>query len=152
MIRRKAREAAFKMLFQAEGRFSEVLKGLEEEIALFYQLQGGVPHRQKKFVRHLVEGTLRNREELDRAIESAGSNWRLDRMGRSEKTLLRMGIFEYWYGDQNGEEVPREIVIDEVVELAKIYAGEEAAAFVNGVLDAVARRFTKPSARKRETV
>ena len=74
-------------------------------------------------------------EELDRDIESAADNWRFERIGTVEKHILRLGLHEIRAGD-----VPAPVAIDEAVKLAQWFAGAKAPAFVNGVLDHLARR------------
>jgi N utilization substance protein B len=74
-------------------------------------------------------------EALDRDIESAADHWRLERIGVVEKQILRLALHEI----QNGE-VPAAVAIDEAVKLAHWFAGAKSPGFVNGVLDALARR------------
>jgi N utilization substance protein B len=79
-----------------------------------------------------VAGKLRS---LDREIEAAAENWRFERIGAVEKNILRLGLFEIQQA-----EVPAPVAIDEAVKLAHWFAGPKAPGFVNGVLDALARR------------
>jgi N utilization substance protein B len=72
--------------------------------------------------------------ELDKAASSAAENWRWDRVGVLERNILRLGVWEL-----RTEHAPPKVVIDESVQLAHLFAGPRAAAFVNGVLDRVAR-------------
>lgn len=72
---------------------------------------------------------------LDDEIARAADNWRLDRIGAIERSILRLGLYEL-----EAAEAPAPVVIDEAVRLAHWFAGPKAPAFVNGVLDAVARR------------
>ena len=74
-------------------------------------------------------------EVLDQEIAGAADHWRLDRIGTMERTILRLGLFELRRGD-----TPPKVVISEAVNLARWFAAEGAPAFINGVLDAVARR------------
>ena len=73
--------------------------------------------------------------QLDHAIESAAEHWRLERIGAVEKNILRLGLHEIQRAD-----VPAPVAIDEAVKLAHWFAGPKAPGFVNGVLDALARR------------
>jgi len=73
--------------------------------------------------------------QLDHAIESAAEHWRLERIGAVEKNILRLGLHEIQRAD-----VPAPVAIDEAVKLAHWFAGPRAPGFVNGVLDALARR------------
>ncbi len=74
-------------------------------------------------------------EVLDQEIASAADHWRLERIGTMERTILRLGLFELRRGD-----TPPKVVITEAVKLARWFAAGGAPAFINGVLDAVARR------------
>jgi N utilization substance protein B len=73
--------------------------------------------------------------QLDREIEAAADNWRFERIGAVEKNILRLGLHELQQG-----EVPAAVAIDEAVRLAHWFAGPKAPGFINGVLDALARR------------
>lgn len=72
--------------------------------------------------------------EVDAALRKASAHWRLERMARVDRTILRIGTWELL----DGEAAPRAVVIDEAVELGKLYGASESASFVNGVLDRVA--------------
>jgi N utilization substance protein B len=82
----------------------------------------------------LVDGVLAQRDTLDRYAEAAADNWRLDRVATIERNILRIGIHELLLGV-----LPPRIIIDEAVWLAHRFAGPRAPAFINGVLDRVAR-------------
>jgi N utilization substance protein B len=72
--------------------------------------------------------------DIDRAIGEAADNWRIDRLGAIERNILRLGIFELRAG-----EPPAKVVIDEALQLAHWFGGPRTPAFINGVLDRVAR-------------
>ncbi len=74
-------------------------------------------------------------DDLDRDIASAVEHWRYERVGLVERTILRLALYELQYG-----KTPPKVVINEAVRLAHWFAGESAPRFINGVLDAVARR------------
>lgn len=137
-MRHRGRETAFHLLFEASYRPAEFPLDLEGEMERYSAMKGRVPDAARAFALHLVRGVLREEPHLDAAIEKAGSHWRIERIGLTEKVILRIAIFELSHSDPSGEVLPAEIVIDEAIELAKIYGGDDAPAFVNGVLDAVA--------------
>lgn len=93
-----------------------------------------------KFARELVEGVQANRAEIDSLIERHSHNWRLDRMSRIDRNVLRLGVFELKYRP----DIPRKVSINEAVELGKNFGNEESSAFVNGLLDRVAAALGKP--------
>jgi len=81
----------------------------------------------------LASGVLADREALDRRIQAAADNWRVERIGVVERNILRLGIHELQLG-----ETPPKVVIDEAIRLGKWFGGSKTPAFVNGVLDRVA--------------
>ena len=88
----------------------------------------------KEYAGVLVRGVFKNREAIDTAIQTASSHWRLDRMARVDRNILRLGSFELLF---LSEDVPRKVVINEAVEIAKRYSTRESGAFINGLLDRV---------------
>jgi len=82
----------------------------------------------------IVRGVITQLEEVDRRITSASAHWRLDRMNRVDRNVLRIGAWEL----TQRTETPRAVVLDEAVELAKRYGTEDSGSFVNGVLDRIA--------------
>lgn len=87
------------------------------------------------FARSLVAETVAQQAEIDDVIQSASRNWRLDRMSRVDRNILRLATYELRFT----EDVPVKVVINEAVELAKRFGAAESPAFVNGILDRVAQ-------------
>lgn len=83
----------------------------------------------------LVNGVTRERERLDAAISKASQHWRLDRMTRVDRNVLRIGAWELIFR----QDVPAPVILDEAVELAKRFGTEDSGAFVNGVLNRVSQ-------------
>jgi N utilization substance protein B len=128
--RHRGRELALRVLFELEGTDKDF------EAALDYQARDlGATPDVVAFARRLVNGFLQHSEALDGLLEDASANWRLAELGKVERAVLRLGVFELLHE----HETPVAVVIDESVELAKAYAGETAAQFVNGVLGHIAR-------------
>ncbi len=134
--RRRSRERALQILFQRDVRQQPA----EEAIKAFYsslyseeESEGRVPH--DGFMEQLVTGTVQRLDEIDGKIVEASSNWRIDRMPAVDRNILRLAVFEMLT-----QAVPPAVVIDEALELARRFSGDESVAFVNGVLDAVHRR------------
>lgn len=89
------------------------------------------PREVRPFSKSLVLGVWENKEDLDRLIGQASKHWRIERMSRVDRNILRIAVFEVVYmGD-----IPPKVSIDEAVELGKKYGTEESGAFINGVLD-----------------
>jgi N utilization substance protein B len=87
------------------------------------------------FAWDLVRGTWQNQRELDALITKFSQNWRLDRMGKVELALLRLAAYELIYRN----DVPGKVVINEAIELSKIFGDDSSRGFVNGILDALVK-------------
>lgn len=90
----------------------------------------------RAYAEALVRGVVAMRDELDERIQKVSLHWRLDRMACVDRNLLRLGAYEL---TERGEDVPRKVVINEAVEIAKRFGTAESSAFINGVLDRVAK-------------
>jgi N utilization substance protein B len=88
----------------------------------------------REYADALVRGVREGAEKLDERIRAASQNWRLERMARIDRNALRLGAYELL----TRTDVPRAVILDEAVELAKRFGGEESSKFVNGVLDRIA--------------
>lgn len=86
----------------------------------------------------LVRAVMAHRDALDEAVKAANPTWRVERMARVDRNILRLATHEFLDGD-----VPAHVAINEAVELAKRFGGEESPAFVNGTLDKIARNHSK---------
>jgi transcription antitermination protein NusB len=105
----------------------------EEVIALFWANFEGDPEG-REYANEVVRGVAENAGEIDARVTKASEHWRLERMSKVDRNLLRLATWELLHK----VEVPRAVVLDEAVELAKAYGAEESKAFVNGVLTKVA--------------
>lgn len=101
--------------------------------------ESDVEPRRDKFMERLVRETVSRREEIDRQIQKHSEHWRLDRMPAVDRNIIRLAVCEMLL-----EPTPPAVVIDEALELARRFSGDESVPFVNGVLDAV-KREVKPS-------
>jgi N utilization substance protein B len=127
--RTAAREAALQMLYAAEfGRpEAETLIG-----DFWHEFPGDAEGR--SYADGAVRGVLAQRAQLDEHLVRASANWRIERMNPIARNVLRLGTWELLFHP----EIPRAVIIDESVEVAKRYGGTESGAFVNGVLDRIA--------------
>jgi N utilization substance protein B len=109
--------------------------GLEaaDTIRLFWQ-HLGVAAERDEFADQLVLGCARARDEIDAKIRSVSRHWRLERMSRVDRNIIRLAAYEL----MQVPEIPRRVTLNEAVELAKRFGNEESPAFVNGVLDRIA--------------
>jgi transcription antitermination protein NusB len=125
--RHKARQYALQMLFQWEiGR--QEPRRIEEGFWRIARAEKST----RDFANELFEGVVKNAKELDALVSEHTENWRLERIALIDRAILRLGAHELRVG-----KTPRKVVVDEAVELAKTFSSEDAAGFVNGVLDAV---------------
>jgi N utilization substance protein B len=118
------------MLFQMEASGASA----EETIRLFWKSFEAEPEG-RAYADEAVRGVAEHMSALDAAITAASTHWRLERMTRVDRNLLRLGAWELTHR----ADVPRAVILDEAVELAKEFGTEESSAFVNGVLDRVAQ-------------
>lgn len=94
------------------------------------------------FMKRLSEGVLSKRKELDLIIEKAAPEWPIDRISPVDRNILRLGLYELLFADRN--EVPAKVAINEAIELAKQFGGDNSGRFVNGVLGAVYKEIGEP--------
>jgi N utilization substance protein B len=101
----------------------------------------GADSEELAYAEDLVAAVRRLRPEIDQRIAAAGTRWRVDRMAALDVQVLRVAVAELL---ARRSDVPPPVAIDEAVEIARAFGGEESPAFVNGVLDAVARSLNAP--------
>ena len=109
----------------------------------------------KPFMDKLLDGVMAKRPELDQVIEKAAPDWPIDRIAPVDRNILRLGLYELLFSDRG--EVPAKVAINEAIELAKQFGGENSSRFVNGVLGAVYKEIGEPgkdevSKRKKKDV
>jgi transcription antitermination protein NusB len=143
--RRRARESALQMLYQSEvGRM-----GPQEAIAAFWciappgdepedgpvdgRTDGEIGDDLRAFANDLVRETIGRVEAIDQLLVAHAHNWRLERMAVIDRLVLRLAVCELL----THPKTPPKVIINEALELARTFSGDESVAFVNGVLDAV---------------
>jgi len=126
--RRKAREETLRILFRLEFENTQVEKTLNQ-----YWENKKASEEIKEYSNWLVNGIISNQPKIDIIIQQVSEHWRISRMALVDRNILRMAVFELLYE----ENIAPAIVINEAIEIAKKYSGDEAATFVNGVLDAI---------------
>jgi transcription antitermination protein NusB len=131
--RHQARELALKVLFQLEGSNDDV-----DEVLAYHAVEGAATAEVATFAGELVRGVLANSEKLDDILSHASDHWRLDQMAKVDRTILRIAVYEIAIDRQ----VPTKAAINESIELAKTFSGDEAGRFVNGILGRVAATAT----------
>ncbi len=126
--RRKAREETLRILYRLE--FDD--KPLEETLSQYWESKK-TDQATREYSIWLVNGIHSHHKKIDTIIQNASEHWRLSRMALIDRNILRMAVFELLYE----ENIEPAVVINEAIEIAKVYSGDEAATFVNGVLDAI---------------
>lgn len=147
--RRKARELALQFLYETDGDDGS----LELKINSFFHefasesliLNGFIDstqdiyHKKETIEIHdffvdIVRGTLNNVDKIDNIIKKFAKNWTIDRMSRIDRNILRLSIYEILFHP----EIPKNVIINEAIEIAKKFGNEESSSFINGILDAIA--------------
>ena len=127
MTRREIREQVFKMLFRVEFYNQEEMS---EQIALCEDDACSWKEKDKTYIFEKVEKISEKIEEIDAKINEVSEGWKTGRMGKVDRTLIRLAVYEMLYE----EDVPAKVAINEAVELAKQYGTDNSPSFVNGVL------------------
>lgn len=132
--RHRSRQRALQVLYQWDLTKLPV----EHAISSFYDtLYSGDEEAVRKperdaFMEELALGTSRMAPEIDQRISDKAAHWKLDRMPAVDRNILRLAVYEMAQGG-----TPPAVVIDEAIELARQFSGDESVSFINGVLDAV---------------
>jgi len=140
--RRRARELALQVLFHMEFNSGDANEAFDLVCACF-----SPPEEIRPFSRQLVLGVWEKRSELDALIGRSSINWRLERMSRVDKNILRLATFEVLYM----KDIPPKVSLDEAVELGKKYGTEDSGAFINGVLDKIYAHVGRKRREEEET-
>lgn len=127
MNRHEAREAALGLVF--EGAFQP-----DENIARLYDTAKDERELEEdEYVRRVTSGVFENLDAIDELIKGAAKGWKLERMPAVSLAIMRLCIYEMLYE----KDIPVNVSLNEAVELAKKYDGDDAPAFVNGVLNSI---------------
>lgn len=135
MKRRRAREYALQILFQIDFKSQEVSRNDFEG----FWLDKNESEDVRKFTEELVRGTIERLDEIDSRLEKVAENWVLKRMAAVDRNILRFAAFEILYR----KDIPPAVTINEAVEIAKKFSSSEAAPFINGILDKLAKEMGK---------
>jgi N utilization substance protein B len=133
--RHRSRKRALQVLFEWDMRGESIDGAIAHYYESLYSEESDKQPKPDRFMEELARGTVANAAEIDKKIEAKSEHWRLERMPVVDRNILRLAIFEL---DQQA--VPPPVVIDEALELARQFSGDESLSFINGVLDAVHRQ------------
>ena len=124
--RTEAREKIMVILYQIDSYIKEGMSyDIDDVIKENLEIDN-------KFVRDVVYGVMKNIENIDKVISKYLENWDLDRLGKTDKAILRLGTYEMLYYD-----TPKVVVINEAVELSKKYSDDKIVKLINAVLDKI---------------
>jgi len=137
--RRLGRERALQALYQLEQDPALEQKGALDASWTAHDDEGPRDPAADAFASELIAGVKQHQADIDALIEEHSHNWRLDRMQRIDRNVLRIGVYEL----KHLSEIPRKVTINEAVELAKNFGNEASSAFINGLLDKIATAIGK---------
>lgn len=139
--RHLSRSLAMQVLFEWDFKERQNVDNIEEAIdRVVDEFAPGL--EDVSFVSNLVEGVVAKYEKLDNIISKAAPDWPLEQIAVVDRNVLRIGLYELLFGDR--KEVPARVAINEAIELAKTFGGENSGRFVNGVLGAVYKEMGEP--------
>ncbi|MEH7302669.1 transcription antitermination factor NusB [Neobacillus drentensis] len=125
MKRRTAREKALQALFQID------VSNTDPSLAIEHVLEGEMGD---EYLSNLVIGVVEHKEEIDKLIIENLEKWSMDRLATVDRNLLRIAAYELKF---YRNEVPENVILDEAIEIAKIYGDDQSSKFINGVLSKV---------------
>ncbi len=133
--RHRSRQRAVQVLYLWDQR----KQAIEEALSSFYETLGSEEDEPQRtppdeFMETLVRGAAAGAPAIDQRITAKSSNWRIERMPVVDRNILRLAIYE-----MDALQTPHAVAIDEALELARQFSGDESVAFINGVLDAIRR-------------
>ena len=128
MNRKTARDLAFKLLYQAD-----IQKEEGEVVFDIAKEEYEIDDKSKEYIGNILYGVEENTENINGIISEKSEGWKINRISKISLACLKLGIFEILYC----EDIPDQVAANEAVSLAKLYEGEEAAKFVNGILSVV---------------
>ena len=127
MTRREIRENIFKLVFCGEYQTSDELQG---QVDAYFEELPEATEEERAYMTQKFNGIRDRITEIDAKINEVAKGWKTGRMGKAELAILRLAVYEMLYD----EDVPVKVAINEAVELAKTFGGDDSAAFVNGIL------------------
>lgn len=131
MTRRESREHLFCLLFQRDFYHPDEYM---EQCNVYFEENEITDEKDKTYLTDRIIGILKHIDEIDVWIEKYSKGWALDRIGKAELALIRIGVYEINYDD----DIPVGVAINEAVELSKRYGEDNAPAFINGILGKIA--------------
>lgn len=135
MGRREMREHIFKLLFLREFNPSEEMP---DQIRMYFEFLEELAPISEAYMQNKYEKILEHLDEIDGTLNLASSGWKVSRMSKVDVNILRLAVYEMKYD----EDVPVKVAINEAVELAKKFGGDDSSSFVNGILGKIAKELS----------
>lgn len=132
MNRHRFREHTFKLIFLSQFYNG---KELEEQLESYFIYQGDFRDDEILALTTKYNSIIEIRGKIDELISSTAKGWKIERMSKVDLSILRLSIYELMFD----EDIPEKVAINEAVELAKEYGGEDSASFINGILGEISR-------------
>lgn len=129
-MRRKSRELALQILFQTEFTPEVTVRDMASVF------EKNIDSQIMDYTMTLVKGVQNHKEKIDSQIQEASRHWKIDRMASVDRNILRSAVFEMLYSQ---EPLEPKIVINEAIEIAKVFGTQDSGSFVNGILDQIVR-------------
>ena len=133
MVRSKLREHVFKMLFQIEFNDAE---DMFERLRNYFELLEDAAAKDREYIQAKYEAVAARVPEIDSMLNEIAKGWKTSRMSKVDLTVLRLAVYEMKWD----EDIPEGVAINEAVELAKRFGGENSSSFVNGILGKLAKQ------------
>lgn len=143
MRRREQREHVFKLLFMKEFNSDEEMT---EQLSLYFDGLEELSEGDQSYMSEKYAHVLEHLDVIDALLNETSKGWKTKRMNRVDLTALRLAVYEMKYD----EDVPTGVAINEAVELAKRFGGEDSGSFVNGILGKIAAVEEKPESAAKE--
>jgi len=141
-LRRKGRELALQILYQWDIHRNTA--GWLED----FWTQNPAHSEAKTFAEALVNGVITHADELDGLLGRYAEHWTVHRMAITDRTVLRMAVYELLYMP----EVPARVTLNEAIEVVKLFGDEQSGSFVNGILDCILREDSRLQSKAREAI
>ena len=133
MIRSEQREHIFKMLFKIEFKDAE---DMPERLKNYFELLEDAADKDREYIQKKYEAVIAKMPEIDSLLNENAKGWKTTRMNKVDLSVLRLAVYEMKWD----EDIPEGVAINEAVELAKRFGGENSGSFVNGILGKLAKQ------------
>ncbi|HJA44144.1 MAG TPA: transcription antitermination factor NusB [Candidatus Dorea stercoravium] len=131
MKRSESREHIFKMVFGLEFNTADEMP---QQLELYFDQLEEAKEKDREYIQKKAQAVAERKEEIDKLINEHTTGWKTTRMNKVDLTILRLAVYEMKWDD----DVPVSVAINEAVELAKRFGGDESPSFINGVLARIA--------------